>query len=367
MKQRLFFEWFFLVAFWIVYSVGFSSILIAQSRILLDILDMESVLDNNPYMNYSLSAFQYLEATLLGLLFGSLFFFINRISEKPIITQKSTGHVILLKSLFYLLALLLVYGLVALVLIVFRILPDGYIRWGLSLELDPIYFLPYSYFAIFGILLTNFLLQVNQKYGGSHLLPIFLGKYRRPLVERRIFMFIDLKSSTQYAEELGHIRYSQLIQDCFMILNRLVYRYKAEIYQYVGDEIVLTWQEGEGIKNLNCIKVFFAFQDDIRSQSKYFMDKYGLIPEFKVGLNTGEITAAEIGVIKREIAYHGDTINTASRIQEQCNVLNKSFLASESITQQLNALNGYSKNLIGDVTLKGKRGKVRIYSIEENQ
>jgi len=74
MKQRLFYEWFFLVAFWIVYTVGFNSIIIAQSRILLDILDMESVLDNDPYMNYSLSAFQYLEATLFGLLFGSLFF-----------------------------------------------------------------------------------------------------------------------------------------------------------------------------------------------------------------------------------------------------------------------------------------------------
>jgi len=30
---------------------------------------------------------------------------------------------------------------------------------------------------------------------------------------------------------------------------------------------------------------------------------------------------AEVGEIKTEIAYHGDTINTAARIQEQCNVL----------------------------------------------
>ena len=66
-------------------------------------------------------------------------------------------------------------------------------------------------------------------------------------------MFLDLKSSTTHAEQLGHIKYSQLIQDCFYELTEVVTRREAQIYQYVGDEIVLTWPYEKGIKNKSSV------------------------------------------------------------------------------------------------------------------
>ncbi len=44
----------------------------------------------------------------------------------------------------------------------------------------------------------------------------------------------------------------------------------------------------------------------------------------------GKVTAVEIGDIKRDIAYHVDTLNTAARIQSVCNEYNKDFLVSET-------------------------------------
>jgi adenylate cyclase len=74
------------------------------------------------------------------------------------------------------------------------------------------------YFGVV-VLLGLFFVQVAEKFGQGVLLSFLLGKYHRPKEEDRIFMFIDLTSSTTYAESLGHLRYSELIQDCFFDLT----------------------------------------------------------------------------------------------------------------------------------------------------
>lgn len=90
-------------------------------------------------------------------------------------------------------------------------------------------------------LIINFINQVNKKYGPGVLLPLPLGRYRTPREETRIFMFMDLKSSTATAEKLGHLRYSSFIRDCFSDINEVLFPFRAQVYQYVGDEIVVTW------------------------------------------------------------------------------------------------------------------------------
>ena len=41
------------------------------------------------------------------------------------------------------------------------------------------------------------------------------GYYQKPKEESKIFMFLDLQSSSKIAELLGHEKYSDFIQDCF--------------------------------------------------------------------------------------------------------------------------------------------------------
>ena len=85
-------------------------------------------------------------------------------------------------------------------------------------------------------------------------------------------MFMDLKSSTATAEKLGHLKYSSFIRDCFMDINEVLLPFRAQVYQYVGDEIVVTWPESEGIKNQFCIKFYFACK-------KQFLDKSEILSE----------------------------------------------------------------------------------------
>ncbi|MCH2193019.1 adenylate/guanylate cyclase domain-containing protein [Kordia sp.] len=218
------------------------------------------------------------------------------------------------------------------------------------------------YFVI-ASLVFSFIRIANEKFGRGVFIKMLLGKYRKPQEEKRIFMFLDLKSSTTFAENLGHYKYSQLIQDCFYDLNRIISKYDAEIYQYVGDEAVLSWKYKRGINRNNVVALYFAFNDRIDSRSNYYQEKYGLIPQFKAGIHGGTLMVTEVGSVKKEIAYHGDVINTTARIQSQCNTYNASVLISESLLRDLNLPEEYITKNIDDLLLRGKAQTINIYSI----
>jgi len=233
-----------------------------------------------------------------------------------------------------------------------------------QLFINNIYLSVFVYTVLI-IVIVSFVKQMNKKFGPGVLVPMFFGKYRKPAVEERIFFFMDLKDSTTYAERLGHIKFSEMIQDCFLDVNRVIPPFNAEIYQYVGDEVVLSWNSEDGLQNMNCIKFFFAFRKQLQKRKEYYEKKYGFVPEFKVGANLGSITVAEVGDIKREIAYHGDTINTAARIQSVCNKYGKSFIISENLKDQIEWDESIITEFLDSIKLKGKEMEIKLFSVEE--
>ena len=315
--------------------------------------------------NFNVDLFFILRVTtvagiLVGLALGGIDIYLNRIAKK----KHSFRFYILIRSLFYLITFSVILSVIITRASFFyfdRALDITLSKEGSQLVHSIIFaFILYS--IVIGIL-VSFIAEVSKKFGPGVLLRMFLGKYYNPIVEERIFMFVDLKSSTTYAEKLGHIKYSQLIQDCFNDLNISASKHKAEIYQYVGDEAVITWQLEKGLKNSNYLKFYFDFQERITQRAGYYKSEYDMIPEFKAGVNGGKITAAEVGDIKREIAYHGDVINTAARIQGVCNSYGKKLLVSEFLAEKINTDNNYNNEEIGSITLKGKEIPVSIYSI----
>ncbi|MEZ4771615.1 MAG: adenylate/guanylate cyclase domain-containing protein [Bacteroidia bacterium] len=213
--------------------------------------------------------------------------------------------------------------------------------------------------------LYNFMRQVSKKFGRGVMLGMLLGRYHQPREDNRIVMFLDLKSSTTHAERLGHIRYSRLLQDCFFDLNRVLISYEAHIYKYVGDEAIISWSVEAGIRDNICLQIFFGFHRRLEERRDWYESQYGILPEFKAGMNAGRITVAEVGEDRREIEYHGDVLNTAARIQGQCNIYGKKMLISQDLADTLSDLGGYVFEEIGELELKGKNQKVRILSVEE--
>lgn len=224
-------------------------------------------------------------------------------------------------------------------------------------------------FLFIGAFIGNIILSVfrtlQQKIGEDVFYQLLLGKYSPAKEEERAFMFLDLKSSTTIAEQLGHEKYSFFIQDCFSDLHPAVVKTRAMVYQYVGDEAVLTWDSEMAVARANCLNAYFEFERQLQSKRDYYQERYGVVPTFKAGVNIGKVMVAEVGVIKREIAYHSDVLNTAARIQGQCNEKNARLLVSEGVFNKLGSDERYTFTEKGNVLLRGKNDEVRIFEVNE--
>lgn len=307
-----------------------------------------------------------LTGIVIGVVYGIVQGITDYLLEKQFFRKRSLGITFLLKVAVSLITLVLLFGLMRFVLFDKLILPTVF--KGRSPLNDASWQYTFYIFLLYYFIMTmviTFVIQVNKKYGPGVLLPLLLGKYRQPREEERIFMFMDLKSSTSIAEQLGHLKYSGFIRDSFMDINQVIGAYRAEIYQYVGDEIVLSWRINDGLDELACIRFYFACGKQFEERGSYYTERYGMIPFFKAGLHMGKVMAVEIGEMKRDIAYHGDTINTAARIQSLCNNYDKCLLLSKPFTEHPNFATTFTSSALGIVTLKGRQEPVELISVDE--
>lgn len=191
----------------------------------------------------------------------------------------------------------------------------------------------------------------------------FNGKYSKPAKERRIFMFLDMKGSTTIAEKLGHEKHYQLINEYYRDMSSPIIETEGQIYQYVGDEIIISWKLDNGVDPVNCLKCFDLIQQRIDRKSQIYVDKYDVVPSFKAGMHVGEVTRGQIGKIKREMLFIGDVLNTTARIQGLCNELNANVLISGILKDMLPTASFDFKDK-GAFELKGKQEVVILYEVQ---
>ena len=207
----------------------------------------------------------------------------------------------------------------------------------------------------------NLFIEVDKKLGLNVIGKLLLGIYHNPKQERRVFMFLDMKGSTGIAENLGNDSYSKLLQEVYKLLTDLVINYQAEIYQFVGDEVVLTWKAKNAHNQNNALELFYAFQAKVELRREEFMERFGIIPEFKAGVHEGLVSVAEVGEISTQIAYHGDVVNSTSRIQELCNEYDTKLVLSDAFVQSMNEIpEGLASQSI-DITLRGKSHNMTLF------
>ena len=219
----------------------------------------------------------------------------------------------------------------------------------------------------FIVILTIFLLDVSEKYGTGTLRKLLLGRYHTPGQEDRIFMFLDLNASTTMAEQIGDEKYFEMLRFFYQAANEAIISCRGEIYQYVGDEIIISWPRSVGLKDENCIYCFEQIEKAVEENSDLFREKYGLVPSFKAGVHSGMVTAGEIGTIKKDIVYSGDVLNTTARIMALCKTYKVSLLVSERITNDLKESKRYEFQLLDKPVLRGKKDEMGLYAVRKTE
>jgi len=211
--------------------------------------------------------------------------------------------------------------------------------------------------------LTQFVLLMSNKFGHGILWDIIRGKYHLPKEETRIFMFADINDSTTLAEKLGNEHYHELLKDFFADVTNPIVNNNGDIYQYIGDEVIVAWRYDEGVAGNQCIQCFFDMKAAIEKNKEHYLSKYGLVPGFKAGIHFGKVIAGEIGIIKRDITYSGDVLNTTSRIESKCREFDVELIASDELLARLSFADQFITKKLGSFLLKGKEKEMGLSTL----
>ena len=215
-------------------------------------------------------------------------------------------------------------------------------------------------FAVSLIILLFLLMRdlVGQRVFGNFV----LGRYFRPVSELRIFLFLDLVDSTALARRLGDENTHALISQFFFDIATPILEYEGETHRYIGDEIVVTWDEASGFRNNNCLNAIFAIEEEMRRLRQSYLQRFNEFPTFRAALHCGMIVAGECGEEKREIVYFGDTINTAARIQSMCRELQSNLIISAAVKERLTQDDSVSIQALGIHDIRGRDEPVELFA-----
>ena len=221
--------------------------------------------------------------------------------------------------------------------------------------------------VVFSLVLSlgfNLLIGVNDLLGQGVLFNFVAGRYRRPRVEDRVLLFIDMESSTVIAERLGEAGFLDFLNRFVADVTESIVAQCGEIHKYVGDEIIVSWPLAAGLRDGHCVHACFDALERLDQRAKAYIRDFGLRANFRAALHCGPVAIGELGTIKMEIAFLGDTMNTAARLQQACRDTGQRVLASAALVNRLAALPpGIAKRSIGRLRLRGKENEIELYAL----
>jgi adenylate cyclase len=219
--------------------------------------------------------------------------------------------------------------------------------------------------AMAGTVCVMLFLSVNDLLGPGVLFAFAAGRYHNPRIEERALLFIDMRASTAIAERLGELRYLSLLNRFVGDVSYAVAEAGGEIHKYVGDEVIATWRLAPGAYDPACVRAAFAAHSRIAAQAPAYGRAFGVVPDFRAALHCGPVAVGELGTLRKEIALIGDTMNTASRIQQACRETDNRVLASTILLERLAGLPvGVTRRRLGEFPVRGKERQLALDVLE---
>jgi len=194
---------------------------------------------------------------------------------------------------------------------------------------------------------------------------LLLGKYRRPYAERRFFLFVDVVGSTAIAERLGALEAHRFLAAVFSAVAEPIEMCRGEIYQYVGDEIVITWVQADGVVDARAVRCLFAMRASLAADGARFVQRFGVHPELRAALHLGEVIAGEVGQVRRAIVFHGDVMNTTGRLEHATREVGCFFIASAEALASLELPPDTRTRDLGALALRGRIEPIHAFCVEQ--
>ena len=219
-------------------------------------------------------------------------------------------------------------------------------------------------FAVAMSVAGNLVFELGGLLGFGTLKNLLTGRYVQPRREQRVFLLIDMRNSTGVAERLGAVQFHELLNWFFRDISDAALECDAEIHKYVGDEAILTWRTDRALEDGACLACSFIARDMIGRNAVQYRTRFGLVPDFRAALHCGEIVAGEIGDVRREIAYVGDTLNTTARLLEATKTTGRDVLVSADLLRQATLPTDLEAEALPTLEVRGRSAPLTIAALQ---
>lgn len=301
---------------------------------------------------------------------GSSFFIINIIFDKTLALQRlSYFWTLIFRTIAMITVVLLNYTLTALFLSLNSDL--SFLQEFSLLVLNNPETIKYGLFVVYMSIVYNAILQFQKILGIKMALSVLLGTYRKPKDEQYILIFISIKDFSNTEEKLGIKTLFKYLVECCNTLEKSISKFGGNIYTLI-DHNIIYWKVQNGIRDNNFINAIFYFLSQIEKQERFFKANFGLVPSFKVGIDSGTVTIYETGSEKRKICMIGNALNIASRLQnvvtdDETDAKRKTkdnvFISAQAF-EQISSLPDYlTTHSLGTPTIQGLKDKIQVYKL----
>lgn len=229
--------------------------------------------------------------------------------------------------------------------------------------LEPRLIVRNTIFSLVMFTVALFTAQMRSLIGGRALANVMLGRYYRPRQEERLFLLLDLKGSTPLSVRLGDEQFHEMLAAVFFDVDAPIVERGGEIYEYVGDAVIASWQLTKGDGEQQGIEAAFAARDALRRRAGWYREKFGEIPGLRAVLHRGTVVAGECGDSKRQIVFRGEALNTLARLEGLAKAMGKDVISSD-LSHGLEPPHGVRCTDLGKHELKGLPAPVRVVSLD---
>ncbi len=190
------------------------------------------------------------------------------------------------------------------------------------------------------------------------------SKYRSAqkaiLSERKLvsIVFADLSGFTSLSEKLDAERVTEIINQCFKRLGKIVYAHEGYIDKFMGDCIMALF--GAPIAHENDPELAIECSLKLLDELKAFSEEVGIELGMSIGINSGMVVAGGVGTDQKlEYTVMGDAVNIAQRLQSAAK--RGQILVSANIRKICEQK--FDFETLEPVKVKGKETPIDIFSV----
>lgn len=188
------------------------------------------------------------------------------------------------------------------------------------------------------------------------------GNTEAKLFKNVTVLFSDFKSFTEISEQLSPDELVKLINELFSEFDKIMMKHGIEKIKTIGDSYMAVG--GLPIENANNATSVINAALEIQNYLQHLNQekRKNNLPYFeaRIGIHTGPVVAGVVGLKKYSYDIWGDTVNTASRMENSCDV----GKINVSETTYLAAKNEFNFEFRGNVQVKSK-GLLNMYYVTE--